>query len=163
MHSLNGYFAFKQEHYASILSLVSCIVQQRNKNKSLKNELDLICKKTCKIRLGTCYSGEMARTDLSKQIGVFREILLAVGEQVQAFNSSVSSGSYWLDWLQANWESVVEAAIASERNIFLEVYGEGADCNGASSRVCFPSALATHQIVCIPKGKAALDVMSGLE
>lgn len=48
------------------------------------------------------------------------------------------------DWLQANWEIIVEAPL----NVFLEPYGDGADCNGASSRVWEPAKLPTHKLMC---------------
>ena len=51
------------------------------------------------------------------------------------------------NWLQANWEILVETNLTGI-NEFLEVYGYGADCNGASSRVCYPDKLPTHRIVC---------------
>jgi len=51
------------------------------------------------------------------------------------------------NWLQANWEILVEANLCGV-NEFLEVYGYGADCNGASSRICFTDKLPTHKIVC---------------
>lgn len=53
---------------------------------------------------------------------------------------------YIYDWLQGNWELLVEAPLLQKSNIFLEIYGEGADCNDVSSRVCFPEATATHKI-----------------
>jgi len=65
------------------------------------------------------------------------------------------------DWLQANWELLVEAAVCPEPGQFLEFYGEGADCNGASSRVWMPEAQPTHRIYCVPKeGGAVLDVLT---
>ncbi len=33
-------------------------------------------------------------------------------------------------------------------NVFLEVYGDGADSNGSSSRVLYPNKLPTHKIIC---------------
>ena len=67
-----------------------------------------------------------------------------------------------LDWLQANWEILVEAIIRPDANSFLEVYGEGADCNGASSRVWLPDADPTHRVCCVPKyGNYATDLISG--
>jgi hypothetical protein len=52
------------------------------------------------------------------------------------------------DFYQANWEILVESVICSPGKEFLEIYGEGADCNSDSSRVSFPQKVATHQIVC---------------
>lgn len=50
------------------------------------------------------------------------------------------------DFFQANWEILVESVICIPGKEFLDTYGEGADCNGASSRVCFPNKLPTHRI-----------------
>lgn len=55
------------------------------------------------------------------------------------------------DYLQANWEIIVESLICEPGIEFLQVYGEGADCNEISSRVCFPEKLATHIIKVKPK------------
>jgi hypothetical protein len=55
------------------------------------------------------------------------------------------------DWTQANWELLVETAfkeILGERDVFLEPYGEGADCNDSSSRVWMPGATPTHRVMC---------------
>ena len=60
------------------------------------------------------------------------------------------------DFLQSNWETLVEAIICEPGEEFLEVYGDGADCNGASSRVCFPKEVATHRVGCL--GKIAKEV-----
>jgi hypothetical protein len=65
------------------------------------------------------------------------------------------------DWLQANWETLVEAPTRENPREFLEVYGDGADCNGASSRVWYPQAMPTHRISCGPAGTALRDVLSG--
>lgn len=50
------------------------------------------------------------------------------------------------DWLQANWELLIEQNVLAT-NEYLEIYGEGADLHGASSRMTDPSALPTHRIV----------------
>lgn len=64
------------------------------------------------------------------------------------------------DWLQGNWEGLVEAALRP--GIFLEVYGDGADCNERSSRVHKPEVVATNVVVCRPRsGNAAWDALAG--
>jgi hypothetical protein len=50
------------------------------------------------------------------------------------------------DWFQVNWELLVERDLGVQ--VFLEVYGNGADCYGASSRVTFNEELPTHSIIC---------------
>jgi len=65
------------------------------------------------------------------------------------------------DWLQANWEILVEYIIFKNTNSFLEVYGDGADCNSDSSRVFLPHALPTHRIICRPIiGNTAKDLLN---
>ncbi len=49
------------------------------------------------------------------------------------------------DWLQSNWEILVERKIL-EINQYLEIYGEGADFNGASSRITDIDALPNFSI-----------------
>ncbi|WP_291584741.1 hypothetical protein [Bacteroides sp.] len=49
------------------------------------------------------------------------------------------------DWMQANWELLVERKILP-LNEYLEVYGDGADFNGISSRITDINAIATHHL-----------------
>jgi hypothetical protein len=51
-----------------------------------------------------------------------------------------TTGSFLDDWMQANWERIVEASILPDLRVVLEPYGEGADCNIRSSRVWNPEA-----------------------
>ena len=50
------------------------------------------------------------------------------------------------DWLQANWEVLVERKILNLGK-YLEVYGDGADFNGASSRITNIDALPHFRII----------------
>ena len=67
------------------------------------------------------------------------------------------------DWLQSNWERVVEASFDPSDKIFLEIYGEGGDCNASSSRVWNEKAIATHRVICMPinMSDGVVDVLSG--
>jgi hypothetical protein len=65
------------------------------------------------------------------------------------------------DWMQANWELIVEAALSRESQISLEVYGDGADCNDGTSRVWRPSSLPTHAVACLPRDTTAKDQLTG--
>jgi hypothetical protein len=56
--------------------------------------------------------------------------------------------SFVIDWLQANWELFIEGSFSSEA-IRVEIYGEGADINGSSSRVTFPNDIPTASVKCI--------------
>ena len=60
------------------------------------------------------------------------------------------------DWLQANWEILVEAKLnepfckreINSARVILEFYGNGADIDGrGSSRVIYPDELPTHYIL----------------
>lgn len=64
------------------------------------------------------------------------------------------------DWLQSNWEILVERKIL-ELDEYLEIYGEGADLNGESSRITDIKALPTHKIKIIVK--KAIDVLNNEE
>jgi len=79
-------------------------------------------------------------TQFSNLLVLYWEILLLLAKED-------SSGSLKDDWLQANWELIVEGLL-DDRNIVLEVYGDGADCNGESSRVLYPDRQATHRLIC---------------
>ena len=64
------------------------------------------------------------------------------------------------DWLQANWELLVERKVLKV-NEYLEIYGEGADYNGASSRIIDPEALPNFKIIVKTKnGNSILDVLN---
>lgn len=61
-------------------------------------------------------------------------------------SNCIADEDIFSDWLQANWELLVERNVL-QYNEYLEVYGSGADFNGASSRITEPSALPTHRVV----------------
>ena len=73
---------------------------------------------------------------------------------------NVEREEYFNDWLQANWELIVEKAICKPGE-YLQPYGEGADCNGASSRICFPKAKPTHFLRCANRLGEVRDLLSG--
>lgn len=60
-----------------------------------------------------------------------------------------------LDWLQVNWELIVEANVCKSDE-FLLAYGDGAECNASSDRVRYPEKAATHFIGCTAKLKGSL-------
>ena len=93
----------------------------------------------------------------------FQQFLEASWQSVENALSLTGGGEDlpW-DWLQANWEILVEAVIYPDSTSFLELYGIGAECNGASSRVWKPDAAATHRICCVPKdGSEVTDLVTG--
>lgn len=91
----------------------------------------------------------------------FARLLANAWPEVLAASRLTKAGSFVQDWLQANWEAVVEAGIGP--GVFLEVYGEGADCNDRSSRVYRPEATPTHAVVCLsrPGEEGVIDRLSG--
>jgi hypothetical protein len=93
----------------------------------------------------------------------FRDIIRDSWVYLKAATEEAPERSLLEDWLQATWEIIVEGVVC-EKDEFLEIYGDGADCNGASSRVWLPAALPTHRIECQGKSGAALrDVLTGHE
>lgn len=86
---------------------------------------------------------------VDRLIRSFSRLLHLSWSEIEQASQHVQTGSYLEDWLQANWEMFVEGALPP--GTFLEVYGDGADCNGASSRVYMPEAIPTHRIICLPK------------
>ena len=89
--------------------------------------------------------------DVKNALRLFQNLLNASWPTVLAFEEQYNEPhDFRIDWLQGSWELTVERKLLDEAN-FLQIYGEGADCNGASSRVLYPDKIATHQIVCHPK------------
>ena len=98
---------------------------------------------------------------IDKAVRRFREFL---NSSWAAVSASEMEQDVFGDWLQANWEILVEWRVCDSGRQFLEVYGEGADCNDPSSRVWLPDARATHRIVCVPKqNRSVVDRLSGKE
>ena len=93
----------------------------------------------------------------------FQQFLEASWQSVETALPLTEEGEHFrLDWLQSNWEILVEAVISPDGTSVLEFYGEGAECNGASSRVWKPDAEATHRICCVPKdGSEVTDLVTG--
>lgn len=88
----------------------------------------------------------------------FRGILISSFPLVHRLEESAGIDSLGADWLQANWELLVEGPLSKQIGtpFCLEVYGDGADANGASSRILAPASLATHKIVCIPRKRSPI-------
>ena len=64
------------------------------------------------------------------------------------------------DWLQSNWEILVERKILKVDQ-YLEVYGEGADFNGTSSRITDVNALPNFSIKVIERsGGQVIDLLN---
>ncbi len=85
---------------------------------------------------------------IDKAIRVFVEFLNSSWSQVEEIlmNRDYTTNEDSVDdWLQANWELLVERKIL-KINEYLEVYGDGADFNGESSRITDPSELPTYRV-----------------
>jgi hypothetical protein len=101
---------------------------------------------------------------LDASLAAFRDVLgggwVSVGDVATLANRDPAE--FRADWAQASWETLVEAALSPDGRLVLEIYGDGADCNGASSRVWKPDAVATHAIHCHPRtGPTAVDLLTG--
>ena len=90
----------------------------------------------------------------------FSNLLTYYYDNLSSLSEYDTSGSLNEDWLQANWELLVEGLLGKE-DLVLEVYGDGADCNGESSRVLYPNWLPTHKIICMPTdNNQAYDILN---
>ncbi len=76
----------------------------------------------------------------------YASLLCLYWSKVKELDDSDTTESFKNDWLQANWELIVERQLG-DSDLYLEVYGDGADCNGESSRVLFSNKRATHNII----------------
>lgn len=84
--------------------------------------------------------------DIDKVIRVFSDFLnksWGVIIPLLSDRSYTTEESSKSDWLQSNWEILVERKVL-QLNEYLEVYGEGADFNGESSRITDIDSFPTH-------------------
>ncbi len=77
--------------------------------------------------------------------------------------NNLDKGGIRDDFLQANWEILVEMLICIPGEEFLEPYGNGADCNGDSSRVSLPDKITTHRIQCYTDSNKVMDLLTNKE
>lgn len=101
--------------------------------------------------------------DIDKAIRIFSDFLnksWGIIIPLLSDRSYTTDESSKSDWLQSNWEILVERKVL-QLNEYLEVYGEGADFNGESSRITDIESFPTHSIkVLVDKEK---DVLNNLE
>lgn len=62
------------------------------------------------------------------------------------------------DWIQCNWELLVERKILS-KDEYLEIYGEGADFYGEYSRITDVKSVETHSVKVLVD--EAIDILNG--
>jgi hypothetical protein len=103
-------------------------------------------------------------TDVSDAIERFRQLLSLCWPIVEEIARDNPNGFVKSDWLQSNWEIFVELQLCQKVGgpVFLVIYGDGAEANGASSRILDPSSLSTHHITCHPNnGDTSRDHLNG--
>ena len=94
-------------------------------------------------------------------MSTFRDVLGSGWSLIQDLEQQSEVKGLVQDWAQATWEIVVEAALTKKgAPVRLVVYGDGADCNGASSRVLFAGSLPTHEIVAMVH-PGVVDLLGG--
>ena len=88
----------------------------------------------------------------------FRDFISNNWEFISVLDARDESDALRIDWLQANWEMIVEQQLQIPP-IILEVYGDGAD-NGKSSRIQSAEQLPTHRVICEPlRGSTYFDLL----
>jgi len=101
---------------------------------------------------------------LDAAVGVFVQIICSDWWAVEGLAKTAhrEPAEVLAEWAQANWETVVESSVSPDGKVFIEPYGEGADCNAVGSRVWMPGVASTHAVTCVPRsGDQALDVLVG--
>jgi hypothetical protein len=102
-------------------------------------------------------------TRVNETVNAFVTAIAAAWPAVSGLSTELAPQSregFLSDWLQSMWEMLVEAAVSQNGQVFLEVYGDGADCNPRSSRVFQPDALPTGAIHCVAVAGSVLDVLT---
>lgn len=89
-------------------------------------------------------------SSLKVALSRFTTLINSCWGSLSSIIESDRTGSFLEDWLQANWELIVEGSLY-DKGVVLEPYGEGADCNGGSSRVFYPDRDPTHRLVCVSR------------
>ncbi|MCW5959718.1 MAG: hypothetical protein KIS76_06100 [Pyrinomonadaceae bacterium] len=103
---------------------------------------------------------------IDQAIRLFAEFLdnswYSAKDMLSDINHSATENSI-NDWMEANWELLVERKVLKP-NDYLEVYGDGADYYGASSRIIDPDSLPNYQIAIKPKqGRTVYDVLNNAD
>lgn len=101
--------------------------------------------------------------NINKEIGKFVDFLNSswiIVSQLLVNRDYTSNEDSINDWLQANWELLVERKVLKV-NEYLEVYGDGADYNGSSSRITDPEAQPSFKVIVKTKnGNSVLDLLN---
>jgi hypothetical protein len=94
--------------------------------------------------------------DIDKALRIFSTFLNSSWKSVAPLlieRSYTSDESSIGDWLQVNWEILVEKKVLKQ-NEYLEIYSDGADYYGSSSRMVDIEAKPTHTIKVFSNGEA---------
>lgn len=83
---------------------------------------------------------------LNQTLESFRQFLISVDSELPEWLKQ--NDEYMAEFYQANWEVMVETRLKALELIqsFIDVYGEGADSNGNSSRVSLPHAIPKNSV-----------------
>ena len=101
----------------------------------------------------------MTRVNVDKLVRAFARFLADSWEAVSAVRPDDPDDSFLGDWLQANWEMLVESFLWIDGKA-LVIYSNGADI-GNSSRVSRPELLPTHRVVCRIVSADVIELLSG--
>ena len=99
--------------------------------------------------------------EIDKAIRIFSDFLNSSSEIVTPLlidRHYTSDESSIGDWLQANWEILVEKKVLKQ-NEYLEIYSDGADYNGSSSRMSDIEVMPKHTLKVFPKNEA-VDILN---
>lgn len=83
---------------------------------------------------------------LNQTLESFRQFLISVDNKLPDWLKH--NDEYMAEFYQANWEVMVETRLKDLELIpsFIDVYGDGADSNGNSSRVSLPHAIPKNSV-----------------
>ena len=98
-------------------------------------------------------------TDTKSILVLFAELLSSSWLPVTKAEQDFNIAECFADFAQANWELLVEGALVGQVAA-LQVYGDGADSNGASSRILFPNRLPSHRLILASDVTSFWDAMS---
>lgn len=84
--------------------------------------------------------------DITDSVEIFRNVIDSSWDFINVLSEKDLTGSFFNDWAQSSWERIVESSIGPDLKVFLEPYGDGADCNIRSSRVWRPEAIPTTDV-----------------
>lgn len=104
--------------------------------------------------------------NINETVARFVNYLRSSWPVIEEIGSLDTTGSFKNDSMQAMWELAVEGQLKSQISDlqFLVPYGDGADANGASSRILEPAGLPTHCVNCVPKaGESTYDVLNAMD